>query len=568
MSGFLVSNNFGCFNSETTTKKFAAVGTVGSGSPRFVDIPNAPTTGSFEDLLQGNPHVTGLRYTNEWAFNDWSGIIAVDDGSTVDFSNPGEVRDLFENYGGSYNTGDKILLYEDDAFHYKAHPKTTAKFRVRYITNDKNTQRAYNYVVNIKKNGSHDGQSVPTACNSSSVPCFTSYVRQDGSGVAEFHVYLDGSTGSYMSIDMNKNSGDIANSKFVTSCGTWQRIDAGGSDDPANKDIDRVEIQLREIKMNPVEGCTDEDAYNYDSNATVDQGCTYENMATISSFTATPSEVTVGDDVTLAWNLSNGNFTKVEVLHNGSDVNTKGNAKNTSMPTPTTSLGSNSYQLKVTWDKPNTIPKTSTKSVTAVAATSYIQCTDPNRAKDSNGECADCNSGYHLGSDGLCTQCADPNRDMDSDGNCTDCMSGYALGDDGLCQKAGCMDEDDYNYDPEAVIADDSLCEGSDPDAVDCEVSDWSDWSAWSEPDTESGTRTRTRTIVTAASGDGASCPSLEETETGVLNPDTGEVTITTMGGDTPVIGLLKEDTEKKSPILPIVIGVGALGVLAMLMRR
>ena len=72
----------------------------------------------------------------------------------------------------------------------------------------------------------------------------------------------------------------------------------------------------------------------------------------------------------------------------------------------------------------------------------------------------------------------------------------------GLCQKAGCMDEDDYNYDPEAVIADDSLCEGDDddpdalPEDIDCELSDWSDWSAWSDADTESGTRTRTRTVV------------------------------------------------------------------------
>ena len=49
-----------------------------------------------------------------------------------------------------------------------------------------------------------------------------------------------------------------------------------------------------------------------------------------------------------------------------------------------------------------------------------------------------------------------------SDGRCGDCETGYSLGTNGLCQKSGCMDEDDANYDPDAVIDDASACYGDD----------------------------------------------------------------------------------------------------------
>ncbi len=47
------------------------------------------------------------------------------------------------------------------------------------------------------------------------------------------------------------------------------------------------------------------------------------------------------------------------------------------------------------------------------------------------------------------------------------------------------------------------------PEPVDCVVSAWSDWSACSLD----GTQTRTRTVITPASGGGTACPVLEETQ-------------------------------------------------------
>ena len=590
MSGFFVSNSFGTFKSEAATKKFNADMAVGSGSPHFINIPNAPSRGTFFDLVQGHPSVTGLSYTDNWAFNNWgssgnnwTGLDAIKDGSRVNWMYEDEVVELFSNYNGDLNSGDKVLLYENDAFKYAAHPKTTVQLRVRYITNDKGTQDAYDYVVNIKKNGTDGETSVPTACNDSNNPCFTDYVRQDHNGVAEFHVYLDGSNGDYLEIDMNKNSSVIANSVFKTSCGTWKKVNAGGSDDPANHNIDRVEIQLREVKWNPVPGCTDGAANNPNPNATVDDGsCTYTTTS-ISSFTAAPTNPKVGDTVTLAWNLSNTNFTEVKILVNGNNImpsNKKG-AKTSSITVTPSSAGTLTYTMEVTWNKPNAGKPTAVLNVPVVSAVSYVTCTDPNRNKDGNQECADCKSGYYLGTDGLCTNCElsnpDPYRDMDATtGQCTGCMDGYVEHTDGTCQKVGCMTyedgtsaEDDYNYDPDAVVNDSSMCQGADPiyvpEDIDCEVSEWSEWSAWSDAATSSGTRTRTRTIVTAQSGGGAGCPSLEETETGVVDPTTGEVTITTQGGDvTPV----EEETEEKSLAVPIIIGGIVLTIGYLVMRR
>ena len=144
----------------------------------------------------------------------------------------------------------------------------------------------------------------------------------------------------------------------------------------------------------------------------------------------------------------------------------------------------------------------------------------------------------------------------------------------------GTSASDDYEYDPDAVVNDSTMCQGQEededpdlvPEMIDCELSDWGDWSEfteWSDAATASGTRTRTRnrTIVTNVSGGGATCGELEETETetGELDPDTGEVTtVTTTTEDAKKV----TPTTTSSPVVPIMIGVAALGALALLIRR
>ena len=275
-------------------------------------------------------------------------------------------------------------------------------------------------------------------------------------------------------------------------------------------------------------GCTDAKANNTTTGATEDDGSCKYTTASISSFTAAPTNPKVGDTVTLSWNLSNTNFTEVKILHNGNNImpNAKKNAKNSSIPVTPSSAGTKTYTLKVSWVKPNAETRTANLNVPVVSAISYVPCDplDVHRNVDGNGECAGCKTGYNDITTDFCTNCEatneDPYRDMNTaDGTCGDCMAGYAEDTNGTCQKVGCMTyadgtsaEDDYNYDPDAVTNDSSMCQGQgDPDivpeAIDCELSDWSDWSEWSDATTASGTRTRTRTVVTGQSGGGAVLP-------------------------------------------------------------
>jgi hypothetical protein len=141
------------------------------------------------------------------------------------------------------------------------------------------------------------------------------------------------------------------------------------------------------------------------------------------------------------------------------------------------------------------------------------------------------------------------------------------------------MDEDNYEYDPDAVIDDPSAC--ADPDStgngggadVDCELSDWSDWSEWSTAGATDGvgvgpcgTRTRIRTVVTAAAGNGAVCEHLEEEES--KDCSTGETVITTMGGDTTPVIAPTTEPETKSLAAPLIIAGIALVIGVFVMRR
>lgn len=414
----------------------------------LINIPGAPATTTFRDILSGYPEATSgfhsRTYTGPNGYVWTNADLEEDNGNEnhISSQNMGDIEDLFKWSSGG-DTGDWAMLYPNDAFHISGSDATTSVYQVRYVTNDKNTAKAYNYVVNIKRGGETNGQSIPTAAGSSSVPCFSNYKRDDAGGYAQFNVTLQ-SAADYMSFDVGRTNsasgsrdgatGAIHASRFVTQCGTWERHDNNEFQD---KGGDRIQIRLISVTANEVSGCTDPQANNYNSNATVNSGCTY-TTTTISSFTVTPSVVKVGEPITLSWALASDKFSKVSIIHDGTDLlagTGQSQDQNSSITFTPTTVGSNSFKLEVEWNKTNATKRVLNRSVNVQSATSYIQCTDPNRAKDSNGECADCNTGYFLDSTtGLCAQCSDPNRSKNTDGSCGDCLDRYELTDAGICE--------------------------------------------------------------------------------------------------------------------------------------
>ena len=629
MSGFFVSNSFGHFNSESATKEFNAV--------QLIGIPSAPSTTTFEKLLQNKPAVTGLGDASAWGINDDLHIKQGKDGGKSSGENLGgqsgdhkwplseSQAEKFFQWVDKSSSEPWMLLYPGDAFKWVGHQKTTAKFQIRYVTNSRPTPaHAYEYVHNIKKSGTGDNVEEVSALSSNS--CFSNYFRDDDAGSCGFDVELTGD--DYMSIDVGLveseygATSDIHASRFKTQCGTWEHRNpsAGGksgsrknqSNEPQDEGIQRVNVKLVSLTWNPVEGCTDPDANNTNTNATplnrtYSSSCTY-TTALISSFTASSPSIKVGETATISWTLSNTNFSEIKIFAKHGDrwlnimPDTHKDAIDSSIPVSPTSVGT-TYKMEVTWDKPNAPIRKADLNLSVVSAPSYVPCdpADIHRNVDGNGECAGCKAGYSMidATTGFCTNCEATNddayRDMNTDGTCGDCMAGYAEDTEGKCKVVGCMtfndgtsasgDADkgaihpgDYNYDPNAEINDSSKCENPDglvndgnggdgrvPEDIDCELSDWSDWSEWSDAATSSGTRTRTRTVVTAQSGGGAVCPSLEETETGVVDPDTGTVTTTTTGGDSQPV---ETTTETKSLAAPLIIGGIALAIGVLVLRR
>lgn len=416
----------------------------------LVNIPGAPSSTTFKEILRAYPLADssfgpnrGYAGVNGYV---WSKVdVEHNNGNENHLRNLDRdaIDDLFEWSSGS-DSGDWLILYPSDAFHIKGSDATTSLYEIRFVTNDKNSSKAYDYVVNMKKNGSTTGQSIPTACNSSSVPCFSNYVRDDAAGYVGFRVRLS-SASDYLSFDVGRpNSsagardgatGAIHAARIKTQCGTWERHDDNEFQDKGGS---RIQIKLISVTANAVEGCTDPLADNPTSDATVDDGsCTY-TTASIDSFTVSPSTIKIGEPVTVSWNLSSSKFSKVSILYEGSEIvpSDRANAQNSSFQFTPTSVGTATFGMTVTWDKPNTQTRKSSRQVTVQSATSFVQCTDPNRAKDGNGECADCNSGYYLDSTtGLCSQCSDPNRRKKADGSCGDCNAGYEIV-DGICQES------------------------------------------------------------------------------------------------------------------------------------
>lgn len=377
-------------------------------------------------------------YPWEWAYDDV--YLVSDDDYLGNNSNPydfGDIAKLFHNYGQTtISNPDQVILYADDAFEFTARAGTIAKFKVEFINNKKgNAKTTYNYVVNIKKSGT----SVITACNSSSssYSAWSNYSNRDTtssvSGVTSFEVELDGDSESYLGIDMDKVSGNVHATRIKTANGTWET----NKGSPVAEGIDRVQVTLLSITKKPISGCTDTQANNYDSKATLNTGCRYTTTA-INSFTTTPKIVKVGEPITIAWSLASEKFSNVSIMHNGTDLlagTGKTQDQSSSITFTPTTVGGNNFQLNVTWNKSNSGTNGAGTSVNVKSATSFIQCTDSNRAKDGNGECADCNTGYFLdNTTGLCSQCSDPNRSKNTDGSCGDCIDRYELTAAGICE--------------------------------------------------------------------------------------------------------------------------------------
>lgn len=403
-------------------------------------FPNTAADISLYDILRNDPqNKSNSKWPNAWAY-DSVYLVSDDDylGNNNDPFDDDDIADMFHFWNQStIGNEDRVILYSEDAFNYTAFEGTVAKFRVRFINNaGGNAETTSNYVVNIKKNS----VSVPTACQSTSTSysAWSNYTNKDttsgASGVTSFDVELDGDSNSYLSIDMDSISSKVHATRIKTANGTWET----NKTSPDNEGIDRVEIILLGITKKPVTGCKDPDANNTDIDATVDDGsCTY-TTTTISSFTVSPTTVKVGEPITLTWELANAKFSKVSIIHNGTDLiaaENKSQDQNSSIPFTPTTVGSNSFTLEVEWNKTNTVKRSLNKSVNVQSATSFIQCTDPNRATDGNGECADCNTGYFLdNTTGLCSQCSDPNRSKNSDGSCGDCIDRYELTAAGICE--------------------------------------------------------------------------------------------------------------------------------------
>ena len=421
----------------------------------LINIPGAPATTTFRDILSGVPRSTGLGNNGGYTGPDgyvWANVDGEhNNGNANHLKNmqPAAINDFFKWAGGS-DSGDYMILYPNDAFHIKGSNDTTSVYEVVFVTDPpRPNTKSYDYVVNIKKNGSSTGTSIPTACNSPSVPCFSNWVRDDANGLVKFQVKLQ-SASDYISIDVgvygkqygarDNVDGGIHAARFKTQCGTWSRHD--------DKEFhmmgypshtQKVQIRLLSVTKNEISGCTDSLANNYDSTATANTGCTFTTTS-ISSFAVTPTTAKVGDPLTLTWALADSKFSQVKIIHNGSDIlagTGKEQDQSSSITFTPTIVGSNSFKLEVLWNKTNADTRSQNKNVNIKSATSFIQCTDCNRTKDTNGECSDCKTGYFLDSTtGLCSQCSDPNRSKNTDGTCGDCIDRYELVAD-ICQPIG-----------------------------------------------------------------------------------------------------------------------------------
>ena len=72
MAGFIVSNSFGKFHSET--KKFNAP---------LSGFPGAPQSYTLREMANAYPSIPSFGYPREWAHDGWQGLVIVDNDDEV-----------------------------------------------------------------------------------------------------------------------------------------------------------------------------------------------------------------------------------------------------------------------------------------------------------------------------------------------------------------------------------------------------------------------------------------------------------------------------------------------------
>ena len=524
MSGFSIGDVFGktflsaetIIGGRSTKKVFNATMTNLS-----VDGTSVPNTG-FKEIITGKVVNGKAAGPNGWAYKKIGAVHGKSNkvsGGKLSSSNASE---FFKSANGSSTGDDKMILYEDDAFNFHPAKGTTAKFKFRYVTNKTSSRSKqsspYDYVVNIKK----ESVSIPTAAQSSSYPTITGYTKRNAtssaSGYVDFTMEFDGDkSNDYWSVDMSSRSGSIGQSNFETDGKRFLRV---GGKSPESQDIDRVEITLLSIVKNPVSGCTDSSASNYNSNATTDDGSCAYTIATIKSFTRSPTgTVKPGDMVKFSYALNSlGNipnrkgFSKVEMLLDGTVIKDFGRSVAGDYTTAIPKEGNLNYEVRVSWDKVSAT-KTKSLSVNSVAPQSLVACEDPNASK--YGETS-------------------------ASGDCGSCNSGYARDSSGTCKKEGCTTDDDYNFDPEAEIHKESMCGGTPATEQD--------------PSEEREDSDETPLIEV-----------LPETDLTDEVPETSDGTGVTTSGDAISAQIEPEEADLSKWILP---GIGVLAVGAIILMR
>ena len=323
----------------------------------------------------------------------------------------------------------------------------------------------------------------------------------DASGIGTFTVKVDGHTFS------RDNSKDA-------------RISLKGAT-PVYLSLISWELQIR--------GCMDPTATNYNPKANRERSCTY-TVAPISSFTTSVSESTQGvsKTTTFAWALDTGTdsapkrATSVKLYVSNSAGSNQlikewGSgivAQNYTYNLQNLPVGTNTFKLVSAWDKNSGTTKSETVSIKINSPATLLTCQDPNASKygetSETGDCGPCNSGYSKKN--------------------------------GKCAKEGCTTDDDYNFDPEAVVHNESMCGGTPTTEQDPPVDE-------SDP--------RVDESITEETPDADLTGRVPET-----SDETGAITT---GGDAISAQIEPEESGLGKWILP---GIGVLAVGAIILMR